>query len=135
MKKLVLAAVVASLSAPVMASDIMATPWPWTTTARVTSVTRSMQLTRMVVVGGLTYADPVNHVPNGLVVNPTLTINPSSEVTLNGVKVTLNGLLNLSGATCVIQGGSTNLNDSRTFVTTAMLQNNTHTVIKATCTK
>jgi opacity protein-like surface antigen len=144
MKKLALAAVLAaSLSAPVMAADVNLFPWPWSTTAKVASVAKAMPLSKMVVVGGLTYQNSHNTVPDGFVVNPTLTLFPSSAVTLNGNVILFSGgqgfnaLQALVGATCVIQGTSTNLSASTLTgaVLRAAMQSGTHTVVKATCTK
>ena len=137
MKKLVLAAALAaSLSTPVIASDVNQLPWPWTTTAKVTSVAKGIILSKMVVVGGLAYQNPEYTIPNGAVVNPTLTLTPTSVVALNGVVIG-KVLTNLVGANCVIQGSSPDLN-SRTITSDqldALLKTVAHTVIKATCTK
>ena len=144
MKKLALAAVLAaSLSAPVMASDVLATPWPWSTTAKVSSVAKAMPLSRLVVVGGLTYQNPQYTVLDGTVVNPTLTLFSSSAVTLNGNVILFSGgqgfnaLQALVGATCVIQGNSPSMSGSTVTgaALTAAMQRVTHAVVKATCTK
>jgi len=137
MKKLVLAAALAaSLSTPVIAADVNPLPWPWTTTAKVTSVAKGPILSKMVVVGGLAYQNPEYTIPNGAVVNPTLTLTPTSAVTLNGVVIG-KVLTNLVDANCVIEGSSPNLN-SRNITSDqfyALLKTVAHTVIKATCTK
>lgn len=144
MKKLALAAVLAaSLSAPVMASDVYTPPWPWSTTAKVTSVVKAMPLSKLVVVGGLAYENPQYTVLDGTVVNPTLTLTSSSGVTLNGNVISVSGVQGFNalqpvvGATCVIQGNSTNLSGSTLTgaALTAQIQRSTHTVVKATCTK
>ena len=144
MKKLALAAVLAaSLSAPVMASDVYTAPWPWSTTAKVASVAKAMPLSKLVVVGGLTYQNPQYTVLDGTVVNPTLTLFSSSAVTLNGNVILFSGgqgfnaLQALVGATCVIQGNSPNLSGSTVTgdALRAAMQRGTHAVVKATCTK
>ena len=144
MKKLALAAVLAaSLSAPVMAADVLPIPWPWSTTAKVTSIVKAMPLSKMVVVGGLTYKDSHNTVPDGWVVNPTLTLTSSSAVTLNGNVISVSGVQGFNalqpvvGATCVIQGTSTNLSGSTLTedALRAQMQRSAHIVVKATCTK
>ena len=144
MKKLVFSAVLAaSLSAPVMASDVLATPWPWSTTAKVASVAKAMPLSKLVVVGGLTYQNPQYTVLDGTVVNPTLTLFSSSSVTLNGNVILFSGgqgfnaLQALVGATCVIQGNSPSMSGSTVTdaALRAVMQRITHTVVKATCTK
>ena len=144
MKKLALAAVLAaSLSAPVMAADVYAGTWPWSTTAKVASVAKAMPLSKLVVVGGLTYQNPQYTVLDGTVVNPTLTLFPSSAVTLNGNVILFSGgqgfnaLQALVGATCVIEGNSPSLSGSKATgaVLRAAMQSSTHTVVKATCTK
>jgi opacity protein-like surface antigen len=144
MKKLALAAVLAaSLSAPVMAADVNMFPWPWSTTAKVASVAKFMPLSRLVVVGGLTYQNPDYTVPDGWVVNPTLMLLPQSAVTLNGSVVSFSGgqgfnaLQAVVGATCVIQGTSTNLSASTLTgdALRAQMLRSAHIVVKATCTK
>ena len=142
MKKLALAAVLAaSLSAPVMAADVVR-PWPWFTVANVTSVVKVTTFSRLVVAGELTYRTPYR-VPDGTVVNPTLTLLPSSAVTLNGNVISVSGvqgfnaLKALVGATCNIEGYSPDFPSSTLTgaALTAQIQRSAHTVEKATCTK
>jgi len=125
MKKLVLAAALAaSLSNPVIASDVSARPWGWNSTVKVTSVAKTAPLLRTVVVIGFIKQNPVL-VPDGYVDNPTLTLHSGSVVTLNGARISLPGgsaLPPLVGATCVVEGETPHLSK-------------THMVIKATCTK
>jgi len=144
MKKLALAAVLAaSLSAPVMAADVLPIPWPWSTTAKVTSIVRAMPLSKMVVVGGLTYQNSHLTVPDGFVVNPTLTLTSSSAITLNGNVISVSGVQGFNalqpvvGATCVIQGTSPDMYQSKLTgdALRAQILRNAHTVVKATCTK
>jgi opacity protein-like surface antigen len=143
MKKLVLAAVLAaSLSAPVMAADVVR-PWPWFTVANVTSVVKAMPLSRLVVAGELHYQLASFRVPDGTVVNPTLTLFSSSAVTLNGNVISVSGVQGFNalqpvvGATCVIQGTSPDMYQSKLTgdALRAQILRNAHTVVKATCTK
>jgi hypothetical protein len=100
-------------------------------------------LSRLAVVGGLTYQNPDYTVPDGWVVNLTLTLLPSSAVTLNGSVISFSGVQGFNalqavvGVTCVIQGNSTN-QYSLTLTGDALkaqIQRSTHLVVKATCTK
>lgn len=139
MKKLALAAVLAaSFSAPVMAGDIMALPWPFRTTgAKVTSVTPAgpMQTIKLAIVGSLFYDNPDYMIPNGVVVNPAITVK-SDTPTLNGAKVPKTGLQNFVGATCAIVGSSPNFFNSGGISPTAQQYiNATHTATTVTCTK
>jgi len=129
MKKLVLAAVLAaSLSAPVMAADVVARPWPWESTLTVTSVVRFNPLSKLVVSGQILENPYINGDRMTFAVNPTVTLLSSSAVTLNGNVISLpgvsgfNALKTLVGATCVVTGETPHLVKS-------------YNVIKATCTK
>ena len=135
MKKLVLAAVLAaSLSAPAMAGDVAPRPWAFRINGvKVTSVTPGLILMKLTISGPLNYDEPMYTAPNGIIVNPAITVKWDTP-TLNGVKVPKTGLQNFVGATCNIVGSSSDLT-SGSNVTTQMLINNTHTATTFTCTK
>ena len=135
MKKLVLTAVLAaSLSAPAMAGDVAPRPWAFRINGvKVTSVTPGPILMKLTISGPLNYDEPMYTVPNGVIVNPAITVKWDIP-TLNSVKVPRAGFQNFVGATCNIVGSSSNLTGASN-VTTEMLINNTHTATTVTCTK
>lgn len=135
MKKLVLASVLAaSFSAPAMASDVVPLPWAFRINgAKVTSVTPGPIQMKLTIAGPLNYDQPLYSVPDGVVVNPAITVKWDTP-TLNGAKVPKTSLQNFVGATCSIVGSSTNLFGAQNPTAQTFI-NNLHTATTVTCTK